>query len=40
MSDQPFGIHRAHHFWFNEYNSRLFIEDKYTSGYLILQQDT
>ena len=34
--DQPFFIHRAH--WFDEYNSRLSIEDKHTIGYLLLQQ--
>ena len=37
---QPFFINRAHHVWFNEYNSRLSIEDKYTPGFLLLQQDT
>ena len=26
--DQPFIIHRAHNVWFDEYNSRLSIEDK------------
>ena len=37
--DQPFFIHRAHHVWFDEYNFRLFIEDKHTPGSLLLQQD-
>ena len=35
---QPFVIHRAHHVWFDEYNSRLSIEDKHTPGSLLLQQ--
>ena len=30
--DQLFIIHRAHHVWFDEYNSRLSIEDKHTPG--------
>ena len=34
--NQPFDIHRAHHYWFDEYNSRLFIEDKKTPGFLLL----
>ena len=34
--DQPFIIHRAHHFWFDEYNYRLSIEDKHTPGSLLL----
>ena len=29
---QPFVIHRSHHVWFDEYNSRLSIEDKHTTG--------
>ena len=37
--DQPFTIHRAHHVWFDEYNSRLSIEDKHTPGYLPLRKD-
>ena len=37
--DQPFVIHRAHHVWFDEYNSRLSIEDKHTPGSLLLRQD-
>ena len=37
--DQPFIIHRAHHVWFGEYNSRLSIEDKHTPGSLLLRQD-
>ena len=37
--DQPFIIHRAHHIWFDEYNSRLSIEDKHTPGSLLLRQD-
>ena len=36
--DQPFVIHRYHHFWFDEYNSCLFIEDNHTPGSLLLQQ--
>ena len=34
--DQPFIIHRAHHVWFDEYISRLSIEDKHTPGSLLL----
>ena len=37
--DQPFIIHRAHHVWFDEYNSRLSIEDKHTPGSLLLWKD-
>ena len=37
--DQPFIIHRAHHVWFDEYNSRLSIEDKDTKISLLLLQD-
>ena len=37
--DQQFIINRAHHVWFDEYNSRLSIEDKRTTGSLLLQQD-
>ena len=37
--DQPFIIHRAHHVWFNEYNSGPSIEDKHTPGSLLLRQD-
>ena len=33
--DQPFIIHRAHHVWFDEYNSCLSIEEKHTSGLLL-----
>ena len=33
-----FIIHRAHHVWFDEYNSRLSIEDKHTLGSLLLRQ--
>ena len=36
---QHFVIHRAHHFWFDEYNSRLSIEENYTPGFLLLQKD-
>ena len=36
--DQIFFIHRAHNFWFGEYNSRLSIEYKHTTGSLILRQ--
>ena len=39
-SDQPFIIHRAHHIWFDENNSRLSIEDKHTLGSLLLRLDT
>ena len=37
--DQPFIIHRAYHVWFDEYNSRLSIEDNHTPGSLLLRQD-
>ena len=37
--DQPFIIHRAHHVWFDEYSSRLSIEDKQNPGSLLLRQD-
>ena len=37
--DQQLIIHRAHHVWFDEYNSRLSIEGKQTTGYLLLRQD-
>ena len=37
--DQTFNIHRDHHVWFDEYNSRLSIEDKHTPGSLLLRQD-
>ena len=36
--DQTFIIHRAHHVWFDEYNSRLSIEDKHTTGSLLLRK--
>ena len=36
--DQPFVIHRSHHFLFDEYNSCLSIEDKHTPGSLPLRQ--
>ena len=36
--DQQFIIHRAHHFWFDEYNSFLSIEDKHTPGSLLRRQ--
>ena len=36
---QPFVIHRSHHVWFDEYNSRLSVKDKHTPGYLLLQED-
>ena len=36
---QPFVVHRAHDVWFDEYNSRISIEDNLTPGYLLLQQD-
>ena len=34
--DQPFIIHIAHNVCFDEYNSRLSIEDKHTPGSLLL----
>ena len=37
--DQPFIIYRSHNVWFDEYNSRLSIEDNYTPGSLLLRQD-
>ena len=37
--DQPFIIHRADHVWFDEYNYRLFIDDKHNPGSLLLRQD-
>ena len=37
--DQPFIIHRAHHVWFDEYNSRLSIEDKHTPDSLLPWKD-
>ena len=36
--DQPFIIHRSHHVWFDDYNSRLSIEDNHTPGSLLLRQ--
>ena len=36
---QPSIIHGAHHVWFDEYNSRLSIEDKHTPVSLLLLQD-
>ena len=36
--DQTFLIHRSHHVCFDEYNSRLSIEDKHTPGYLLLRK--
>ena len=38
--DQPVVIHIAHHFWFDEYNSRLSIENNHTPGYLLIWKDT
>ena len=38
-SDQPFIIHKSHHVWFDEYNSRLSIEYNHTPGSLLLRQD-
>ena len=35
---QTFVIHRAHHIWYDEYNSCLSIKDNHTTGYLIPQQ--
>ena len=37
--DQPFIIHRALPVWFDEYNSRLYIEENHTPGSLLLWQD-
>ena len=37
--DQNFVIHRVHHVWFDECNSRLYTEDKHTPGSLILWKD-
>ena len=34
--DQTFVIHRYHHVWFDEYNYRLYTEDKHTPGSLPL----
>ena len=36
--DQTFVIHIAHHFWFDGYNYRLYIEYNYNQGSLLLQQ--
>ena len=36
--DQPIIIHRAHHVWFDEYNSRLSIEDKHTPRSSLLRK--
>ena len=36
---QQYIIQRAHHVWFDEYNSRLSIEEKHTPGSLLLRQD-
>ena len=35
---QPFIIHRSYHVWFDEYNSRLSIEENQIPGSLLLQQ--
>ena len=35
---QLFTIHRAHHVWFDEYNSRLSIADKHPTGSLLIRQ--
>ena len=37
--NHPFVIHRDHHVWSDEYNSRLSIEDNHTSVDLLLRQD-
>ena len=37
--DKPFIIHSTHHVWFDEYNYRLYIEDKHTPDSLLLRQD-
>ena len=36
---QPFFIHGSHHAWFDEYNSRISMEDKNTPSCLLLKQD-
>ena len=36
---QTFVIHRYYYDWFDEYNSRLSIEDKHTQGPIILSED-
>ena len=36
--DQPFVIHRAHHVWFDEYSSCLYIEDNHTPDSLLLRK--
>ena len=36
--DHHFVIHISHHAWFDEYNSRLYIEYNSTTGSLLLQQ--
>ena len=38
--DQPYYIHRAYNYWFDEYNSRLSIGDNHKPRFLILQWDT
>ena len=38
--DQTFIIQIAHHVWFDEYNYCLSIEDKNTTGSLLLRKDT
>ena len=38
--DKPFVIQRAHHNWFDEYNSCPSIEYKRTQGSLILRKDS
>ena len=37
--DQTFIIHRSHNVWFDEYNYRLYTEDKHNPGSLLLWQD-
>ena len=38
--DYTFLIHISHHVWFNEYNSFISIEDKQSTGSILLQQYT
>ena len=37
--DQPFIFHRAHHVWFDEYNSRLSLSENHSAGSLLLRKD-
>ena len=38
--DLPYYLHRYHHEWFGEYRYRVYIEDRHTTVYLIVQQDS